>query len=236
MLTTKSLKDQAGNLKDALVASAASPLVKSHWRKAARTLLFLFWCVSPAAGWAEPIQVEATAKPGEEWKPMPTQTLNTLAAAAAMPTDADLSVYGGQKNRKEKATGFFHTARVNGRWWLVDPEGCLFLNKGLCSVATIPTPGAQAALKQKFGSPDKWARDTTDLIRDYGFNGFGAWSDTARLRAVAHPVVYTRIWNFMSAYGERRGGTYHANSSLRLHYSGDAGKEGHAEAIPPEPA
>ncbi|MDO8544180.1 MAG: hypothetical protein Q7S40_27375 [Opitutaceae bacterium] len=32
--------------------------------------------------------------------------------------------------------------------------------------------------------------------------------DTTSFRAVAQPLAYTRIWNFMSSYGKRRGGTY----------------------------
>ncbi len=176
--------------------------------RAGQTLLFLCSVFASAAGWTEPVMVDAATKPGQEWKPMPTQTLDTLPAAAAIPPDSGLSVCGGQNTRKEKATGFFHTAKVNGRWWLVDPEGCLFLNKGMSSVAAIPTSAARAALQKKFGSEGGWALQTTEMIRDHGFNGLGAWSDVTTLRAVAKPLPYTRIWNFMSAYGEHRGGTY----------------------------
>ena len=47
-----------------------------------------------------------------------------------------LSRYGGWAQRRVKATGFFRTERIGGRWWLVDPEGCVFLSVGLCSVNT----------------------------------------------------------------------------------------------------
>jgi hypothetical protein len=208
------MKKTAGRGSDSTDGLTPTQPERCRWNRAGGVLLLLSWFISPAAVWAGPILVEATAKPGQEWKPMPTQTLDTLPAAAALPTDSGLSVYGGHKNRKEKATGFFHTAKVNGRWWLVDPDGCLFLNKGMSSAATIPTPGAQAALEQQFGSPEKWARDTTEMIREYGFNGFGAWSDTTKLRAVAKPLAYARIWNFMSAYGERRGGTYQQSGHI----------------------
>ena len=207
-------EERATELKDTVVAATATQPWKPQWRNAGRAFLLLIWFVSSISGQAQKLTVEATEKPGQEWKPMPTQTLDTLAGAATLQADSDLSSYGGQKNHKEKATGFFHTAKVNGRWWLVDPEGCLFLNKGMSSVTIIPTPGAQAALDQKFGNPDKWAGDTTEMLRDYGFNSFGAWSDTAKLRAVAHPAAYTRIWNFMSAYGERRGGTYQQSGHI----------------------
>ncbi len=45
---------------------------------------------------------------------------------------ADVDVYGGWKGGPRlKATGFFRTEKVNGRWWLVDPEGRLFFSHGV---------------------------------------------------------------------------------------------------------
>jgi hypothetical protein len=188
-------------------ASVIVPILQRHWHNAGIVLLLLS-LIAPVTVSAESITIQAAAKPGQEWKPMPTQTLDTFEAVGKLSPDTGLSKYGGMLARKEKATGFFHTAKVEGRWWLVDPEGCLFLEKGVNSVATIPTPGAQAALQKKFGSTDNWASDTTKMIRKLGFNSSGAWSDTNTLRAVAEPLVHTPICNFMIAYGEKRGGTH----------------------------
>jgi hypothetical protein len=51
-------------------------------------------------------------------------------------------------------------------------------------------------------------------LHSNGFNGLGAWSDTERLRQAAHPLVYTRIWDFMSSYGQKRGGTYQQSGHI----------------------
>ena len=51
-------------------------------------------------------------------------------------------------------------------------------------------------------------------MRAHGFNGLGAWSATEPLRAVNPPLVYTRIWNFMSSYGAKRGGTYQKSGHM----------------------
>ncbi|HWI56306.1 MAG TPA: hypothetical protein VNZ22_03715, partial [Bacillota bacterium] len=155
-----------------------------------------------------PATVEAALKPEGPWKPYPTRTLEDLPAAATAKPDSGFSQYGGLLSRKVKATGFFYPTKVEGRWWLVDPEGCLFLHKGVASVSLLRTPGAEAAWCEKFSGLTYWAPRTTALLREYGFNGLGAWSDTERLREVSPPLVYTRIWNFMSSYGKRRGGTY----------------------------
>jgi hypothetical protein len=155
-----------------------------------------------------PLKVEAALKPGEPWKTYPTRTLDDLPAAVATRTDSGLSQYGGMLARKAKATGFFYPARIEGRWWLVDPEGCLFLHKSVASVHMLGTAESQDAWKKLFGSETNWPGRTTALLRENGFNGLGAWSDVDRLRQVAPPLVYTRTWNFMSSYGKKRGGTY----------------------------
>lgn len=155
-----------------------------------------------------PVSVDVATKPGGAWKTYPTRTLDHIPASVRARKDSDLSPYGGMKARRVKATGFFHATKVDGRWWLVDPDGCLYLNKAVVSVNMLRTPGAQSALKEKFGSETGWATATTTLLREHGFNGLGAWSDTDRLRAVASPLPYTRIWNFMSGYGKKRGGTF----------------------------
>ena len=54
-----------------------------------------------------------------------------LAANGATPIpDADR--FGGWAGGPQlKATGFFRTEKVNGKWWLVDPEGRLFFSHGV---------------------------------------------------------------------------------------------------------
>ncbi|MFY7818874.1 MAG: hypothetical protein ACOVRB_10980 [Akkermansiaceae bacterium] len=153
-------------------------------------------------------RVEVATKPGAKWVAMETRTLDTLAGKNGIPEDTGLSPYGGMSSRREKATGFFHTAKVHDRWWLVDPEGCLFLHRGVSSVTRLNTAGAREALEQKYRTAETWAESTTTLLRHHGFNGLGAWTDTNQMRAVKQPLVYTKIWNFMSAYGKKRGGTY----------------------------
>jgi hypothetical protein len=162
--------------------------------------------VSPSQ--SAPHTVAVAVKPGEKWEDKPTRTVDDVPGAAKLPPDAALDRFGGLTTRKEKATGFFHAKKVDGRWWLVDPDGGLFLHRGVNSVSMLRTPDAKAAWITKFDTEPDWAAQTTALLRDHGFNGLGAWTDTERMRAVPQPLVYTRNWNFMSAYGKKRGGTY----------------------------
>lgn len=49
---------------------------------------------------------------------------------ALLPGDFNTSKYGGFQAARAKATGFFRVEQIDGRWWFVDPEGCLFFSTG----------------------------------------------------------------------------------------------------------
>jgi hypothetical protein len=164
--------------------------------------------VAFAAPAAPRLTVDASNKPGEAWKAYPTRTLDDLPAAVIARTNSALSCYGGLLAQKTKATGFFYPARIEGKWWLVDPEGCLFLHNGVASVRMADTAASRDACKEQFGSQTNWPHRTAALLHDHGFNGLGAWSDVERLRKASPPLVYTRTWSFMSSYGKKRGGTF----------------------------
>ena len=54
----------------------------------------------------------------------------------------DADQYGGWAGGPQlEATGFFRTEKVNGKWWLVDPEGHLFFSHGVNAVSTGATTG-----------------------------------------------------------------------------------------------
>jgi hypothetical protein len=153
--------------------------------------------------------VAVASKPSGPWKNYPTRTLiSDFPALAAAPADAAVGPYGGRTDRRTRATGFFRTERIDGRWWLVDPEGGLFVHRAVVSVAPLPTAGAEAALRAKFGDDGGWAPGTAEFLHGLGFNGLGAWTDTARMSAAPRRLAYTLIWNFMSSYGKQRGGTF----------------------------
>lgn len=46
------------------------------------------------------------------------------------PGQFDFCQYGGYKQTKAKATGFFRVEKIDDRWWFVDPDGHLFFSTG----------------------------------------------------------------------------------------------------------
>ena len=49
--------------------------------------------------------------------------------------DYNYAKFGGYLSAKVKATGYFRTEKIDGRWWFVDPEGYLFLSVGVDCVS-----------------------------------------------------------------------------------------------------
>ena len=63
----------------------------------------------------------------KEWEAEKNEPVTTKAY--------NYSKYGGYLQEKTKATGFFRTEKIDGRWWFVDPEGYLFLSHGVNCVS-----------------------------------------------------------------------------------------------------
>jgi hypothetical protein len=149
--------------------------------------------------------VEVARGPGKPWVEMPVRTVAMLPPMVVDPTPGR---FGGALVRGGEAAGFFRTTQRDGRWWLVDPDGFLFIHRGVTSVRPVMSPGAADAFQERFGGTAGWAAATSRLLKSHGFNGLGAWSDVAALEPARHSMVYTLNWNFMASYGKRRGGTY----------------------------
>ncbi|MGI9176547.1 MAG: prolyl oligopeptidase family serine peptidase [Pirellulales bacterium] len=151
------------------------------------------------------LQVEVAPKPDKPFQPRPT---TTLADLPSLPVDAALDRFGGHAAHRHPATGFFRTAQIAGRWWLIDPDGAVFISRGMNSITPVRTAGGREALQRRFDSEPRWATATTTQLRDAGFNTTGAWSNHDLLAKVDQPLVSTRLWGFMSSYGKKRGGTF----------------------------
>ncbi|MBT3385657.1 MAG: agarase [Prolixibacteraceae bacterium] len=122
------------------------------------------------------------------------------------------SKFGGDKKNQVEASGFFRTEKIDGRWWIIDPEGYLFIHK---AVNGLKRGGSERNLKgfdEKYNSPVDWMTQTAQMVKSNGFNGAGSWSEDNVIREMQqgreNQLAYTINLNFMSGYGKIRGGTY----------------------------
>lgn len=120
----------------------------------------------------------------------------------AHPGPADWDDYGGwAKGPTLKATGHFRTEKIDGRWWLVDPDGHLFWSHGITCVgmsvttsvknrehfyAALPPDAVSSGywnnldgiLQKKYdGDWSRYFGLAHTRLRSWGLNSVGMWSD-----------------------------------------------------------
>jgi len=133
------------------------------------------------------------------WKTYTAKTIDRLPGFA-ITTDPALNDYGSWKVNQSAGSGFFRVEKKAGRWWIIDPDGYPFIHKGVAVFRPGTSDGQKAALNSKYGSREQWAARESQLLKQYGFNGTGAWSEVDLLRQTTTPPVYTIIVNPMGAY------------------------------------
>jgi hypothetical protein len=151
------------------------------------------------------IKVPVKRKPTDkQWKLRDTRTIDLLDNFQSDSKKIPYSKYGGRADHRAEAKGYFYPRKIADRWWLVDPDGNLFINIGVCSVRKGRSQISQKPAIEKFGTWEKWAEFTASLLAKHGFNGIGGWSDAELLRTSSQPLVYTLSWNFMGSFGRAR--------------------------------
>jgi len=99
-----------------------------------------------------------------------------------------LSRYGGARDIRFPATGFFHTHHDGNRWWLVDPEGCAFISLSL-NHTDFTDPLHHKILhlwEEKYGSVENWVRNgVARRFHEWGFNTIG-WTQNAVTQDARH--------------------------------------------------
>ena len=158
-------------------------------------------------------QAEVTVEAWKNGKPpalLPTRTLATLSDFKPVVAAPQLDQFGGwvAGPRCSAGTGFFRAEKINGRWWLVTPDGHPFIHIGVATVSPDSSPTFKAAFPKLFHDQNDWARQTAALLHTRGFNGTGNWSADEALATAPQRLVYTRGVNFMSAFAKKLGLTH----------------------------
>lgn len=116
---------------------------------------------------------------------------------ALHPPATNLDVWGGWLGAPaQTATGFFTTAKVNGRWWLVTPDGHLFFSVGMNAVTLGDDYNATLITARQ--TMFSWLPATTDPLADhFGFTN----------KIFAGLVPQGTTYNFAAANAERKYGS-----------------------------
>lgn len=163
-----------------------------------------------------PYQVRARKNAtSNDWKDYLAYTVDCIEGftPGGKDKEPETDQYGGWKVGARTATGFFRTENIDGRWWLITPEGNLYLSKGVAVFSTGGSDRQAAALAEKFGTKREWARRETARLKSHGFNSLGAWSAVSEVRQLTEKMPYTVIVNpmgnlngYMKSNGEEKAG------------------------------
>jgi hypothetical protein len=129
--------------------------------------------------------------PAMRYLTIPLLLLGLCAPPAFSANDYD--AHGGWLRLKGEKTGYFHAQLIDGRWWLVTPEGNVFFSKGVDNVSFSPESDNSPKPPD---DPVAWAKATARLLRGWNFNTVGAWS--ARQLDSAG-IVYAPVINMAAA-------------------------------------
>lgn len=132
------------------------------------------------------------------WRSYPTRLLELLDGYRPQGAPPPLNGYGGRTDRpRELATGFFRVTRLDGRFWLIDPEGCRYYNIGMNAVS--PPRG----FAKEGAATRRWAEQVTATLRGAHFNGLGNWQGPV-MTQVPGRLPWVLRWDFMFSFAREK--------------------------------
>ena len=144
-------------------------------------------------------------------------TFSRVSATTAEPRVKPAETFPPYQNEsfvpdvKDRATGFFHTAEKDGRWWVIDPLGRGMVLLGVDHVTyhghrSQRTGKAHHLDANRAKFPDKrdWEMDTLARLKGWGFNMLGAGCDAAlKHRGLVHTIFLSigdaLCWNALNS-------------------------------------
>lgn len=138
----------------------------------------------------------------EELKAVKEQELTQLAQSAGAP---GRSRWGGWANGpKLKGTGYFRTEKVDGKWWLVDPDGHVFFSSG---IANVRMANLSTVTGYDFSDPRVRVVDPDALTPDDSLAGIPVDEEIRNSRFLASPLR-RQMFEWLPAYDDPLGDHY----------------------------
>ncbi len=121
---------------------------------------------------------------------------------------------------KQTATGRFRTAKIDGRWWIIDPEGCIHFNRSVTSLRKGTSTRNSQSWKGRFVSDADWIATTQNELAGIGFHGTGAFCTNTYSLIQKHnssypdsPLTLAPSFGFLSQFKSQVGGYPDGNSA-----------------------
>ncbi|HWI57658.1 MAG TPA: hypothetical protein VNZ22_10560 [Bacillota bacterium] len=121
------------------------------------------------------------------------------------PGDFDWCPYGGYRNTKAKATGFFRVEQIDDRWWFVDPDGHLFFSTSSTGIRNASGDARFQGREDYYKAlPPQESRDgrreppsfyAWNLARRHGTNTAAKWPELALKRLASWGLNTIGNWS-----------------------------------------
>lgn len=114
--------------------------------------------------------------------------------------------YGSDFRIKTDAKGFFYTKKIDGRWWIIDPDGYAGVNMSVTSLPDLDANNADKAYT---------------ILRKNGYNGTGNFLGKENMTKTQfndkyfEKMAYTRRKNFFQNYRVERQKTYTTPTAVK---------------------
>lgn len=130
--------------------------------------------------------------------------------------------FGGFVNGPRfKATGHFRTKKINGRWWIIDPEGCLFWSTGVNGAGKLTVSTPLVGREHFFeGIPEQNAENANLFVKfsyKHGLaNLYRKYGDNCKEEYVATSLKRMKSWglNTLGGWSVESVGQYPENIKL----------------------
>lgn len=151
-----------------------------------------------------------------DWKKFISHTVNHIKDFSPI-TSASFNKYGSdQGSSKQAASGYFRTEKLNGRSWVIDPQGYLFYNVAVTGLRMGKSPNNENALKDKFGSTTAWMKASKKLLDQFHFNTTGSWSDVETIidynLTAKTPMSYCTQLSLLNSFSQNQKSQNHTTA------------------------
>jgi hypothetical protein len=132
-------------------------------------------------------------------------TLSNAEDRTRYTPDTRFDQYGGWKEIKSEATGFFRIQKIDGTWWFITPDGYGFLSVGINTLnhkgdfsPKLGYSPYQRNVERKYGSAIKWSQVTLGRLKGWTFNTIGGFGHPflGSLRKLGEKFPYIITLNF----------------------------------------
>lgn len=140
------------------------------------TLSLVFAC----SAWAQlPDTLQVKSSYGGAWQKKPLQLMATLQGFVPMEHPrTNWTEEGSYTCLRSDSTGYYRVEKIDGRWWMIDPNGYATINRGMCC---MPTSDIQ---------------HNYDMCYDLGFNGSGNFLSSESQTMKIYNTQNLRQWGY----------------------------------------